>query len=271
MGVAAGIIANALARERLEHDAAKQHEALAHALRLSSMGQLATGIAHELNQPLTAIANYSRACVRRIATFGVEKAELSDILDRVSDEAIRAGGIIHNLRKHVKGGRSQRKRVPLDDIIDHAVSLLTGTARENKVDIIIDRRAESPNVRVDAIQVEQVVINLVQNAIESIASTDSTTREIHITTNHNRSFVDVEISDTGSGFSSDEAEKLFDQFHTTKPAGLGLGLSISRHLIESNGGTIEATASQPTGATFQFSLPIARAARTRKTASTNDD
>ena len=224
-----------------------------------------------MNQPLTAIANYSRACVRRIATSGVEKAELSDILDRVSDEAIRAGGIIHNLRNHVKGGRSQRKRVPLDDIIDHAVSLLTGTARENKVDIIIDREAEFPNVRVDATEIEQVVINLVQNAIESIASTDSAMREIRITTNRNRSFVDVEISDTGSGFSSDEAGKLFDQFHTTKPAGLGLGLSISRHLVESNGGTIEAIASTQTGATFQFSLPIARAARTRKTASTNDD
>jgi signal transduction histidine kinase/PAS domain-containing protein len=259
LAVAAGIVANGLARERLEIETLEQRDALSHALRLGSMEQLATGIAHELNQPLTAIANYSYACVRRLAASDPDREALSEILERVSDEAIRAGDIIHHLRNHLKGGPANRRSTSVNDIVTHASSLLVGTAREHRVDIIIDPAAALPNVYVEPTEIEQVVINLVQNAIDSIAAANSECREVRIATSRNRESVEVAVSDTGPGFSGEEAGNLFDQFHTTKPGGMGLGLSISRYLIESNGGTIEADISTQSGATFRFALPVADA------------
>ncbi len=217
--VAAGIIANAFARERLEQQAIVQHQALARALRLGSMSQLATGIAHELNQPLAAIANYSRACVRRLENQEIDSAELSEILERVSQEAIRAGGIVRNLRAHVKGGPRKRQASSIRQIVDHALSLLAGTAGDHGVKLILDYSPDLPSVEVEPTEVEQVVINLVQNAIESLALSDSERREVRITVKRDRAFVEIEVSDTGPGFREADRSKIFNQFHTTKPAG----------------------------------------------------
>jgi signal transduction histidine kinase len=263
LAVAAGIIAKALSRERLEKQAREQHDALSRALRLGSLGQLATGIAHELNQPLTAIANYSRACVRWLEGADIDRVALAEVLGRVFEEALRAGDIIHNLRNHVKGGPKARAVASIREIVDHACSLLAGTARDRDVIIRTEFRGSLPLVYVEPTDVEQVVINVVQNAIDSIVASNAPLREVRITAQRSRAFVDVVISDTGPGFSEGESRKLFDQFYTTKPGGLGLGLAISRALIESNGGTMTAVASS-IGASFRFTLPVASARRVNR-------
>ena len=262
LGVAAGIIASALSRDRLERQAVAQREALAHALRLGSLGQLATGIAHELNQPLAAIANYSRACIRWLDETDIDRDALAEILEHVSEEAIRAGGIIRNLRNHVKGGAKKRRDASVREIIEVACSLLAGTAHEHAVTILAECADPLPLVQVEPTEVGQVVINVVQNAIESIAAADSKVREVRIEARRKRAFVEVEIVDTGPGFGDVGRGKLFEQFYTTKPGGLGLGMSISRALIESNGGTIEVSDSS-SGASIRLTLPVARTRRTR--------
>lgn len=256
LAMAAGIIANALSREQLERRAIDHRDALSHALRLGSLGQLATGIAHELNQPLTAIVNYSRAGVRWLESENYNREALAEILDRVSEEGIRAGDIIHHLRNHVKAGPRARGAASVREIVEKASSLLAGTARDHDVTIFTSFEGSLPFVHAEPTEIEQVVINIVQNAIDSIDSARSDRREIAINARRNHSFVEVEIADTGPGFGSIDADRLFDQFYTTKPGGLGLGLSISRSLIEGNGGRMNAV-STPLGASIRFALPVA--------------
>jgi signal transduction histidine kinase len=262
LAFAASIIANALSRERLEHQASEHREALSRALRLGSLGQLATGIAHELNQPLTAIVNYSRAGVRWLATADFDRAALAGILDRVSEEAIRAGDIIHNLRNHVKGGARDRRASSIREIVEKACSLLAGTARDHDVAIVTQYEGSLPFVHAEPTEIEQVVINVVQNAIDSIAAAGMASGEVRVLSRRNRACVEVEIIDTGPGFGAGDPRKVFDQFYTTKPGGLGLGLSISRALIESNGGTMDVIASSR-GGIIRFTLPVAGAGRGR--------
>jgi signal transduction histidine kinase len=256
--IAAGIVANALARERLEQKALAQHAALARALRFGSLAQLATGIAHELNQPLTAIANYSRACIRWLQGAEIDAAAMAEVLGKVSDEAIRAGDIVRNLRSHVKGGPRQRAPTSIGEIVDHACSLVAGTARDHGVEIEVEYEPDLPLVNVEPTEIEQVIINLLQNAIDTLAADGLERRAIGISVRAKGAFIEVGVADSGPGFSQGAAAKLFDQFYTTKARGLGLGLSISRELIESNGGTIRAESS-PAGATFRVTLPVARA------------
>lgn len=264
LAFAAGIIANALSRELLEHRAFEHRAALSHALRLGSLGQLATGIAHELNQPLTAIANYSRAGVRWLTASEPDRDALVGILERVSEEAIRAGDIIHNLRNHVKGGPRERRASSIREIVEKACQLLAGTARDHGVSIAAHYEGSLPFVHAEPTEIEQVVINVVQNAIDSIVASKTKSGEVVISVHRARGAVEVEIADSGPGFGDGIPQKLFDQFYTTKPGGLGLGLSISRALIESNGGTIRAVAS-PHGGVIRFTLPVAGAKRRRTT------
>jgi len=256
LAVAAGVIANALSRTRLEREAVEQREALSRALRLGSLGQLATGIAHELNQPLAAISNYSRACARRLDASEIDRVALAEILTRVSEEALRAGEIIHNLRAQVKGGPKKQRTVSVRSIIENAYLLVAGTARDHNVEVKIDCGDDLPPVSVDPTEVGQVVINVVQNAIESIAMAEADVREIEIQARRLQGVVEVVISDSGPGFAPTSRGAIFGQFYTTKPGGLGFGLSISRALIEGNGGTIEAVDSAA-GAVIRFTLPEA--------------
>ncbi len=258
LSVAAGIVANALARQKLEDEGVRQREALAKSFRLGSLGQLATGIAHELNQPLTAIANYSRACARWLDAPEIDREAFSEILERVANEAIRAGDIIHNLRSHVKGGAHKRGSASVEAILDHASSLLAGTARDHNVLIHIQHGKDLPEVEVEPTEIEQVIINLVQNAIDSLVESDVVRREVTIRSTRKRGFVQIDVADNGPGVPQAERGRLFDQFHTTKKGGMGLGLSISRHLVDSNGGTLEALPDIGSGATFRVTLPIAR-------------
>lgn len=254
---AAGIAASVLEKRDHQEESTQHQHALAHALRVGSMGQLATGLAHELNQPLTAISNYTTACNRRLHDGNIDNDELTDILQRVTGQALRAGDIIRKLRAHVSKGGAPRKLEHINKLIERSLSLLAVEARESRVDLRFAPTEDLPRVSVDATEIEQVIINLVRNGIESIRDANAAVREIRIETSLRGKNLQVTIADSGPGFSEADAEELFNQFHTTKEEGMGLGLAISRFLVRAHGGSIEASASPGGGAVFQFWLPAA--------------
>jgi two-component system sensor kinase FixL len=221
------------------------------------MGQLATGLAHELNQPLTAISNYTTACNRRLRDGNIANDELTDILQRVTGQALRAGDIIRKLRAHVSKGGTPRKLEHVNKLVERSLSLLAVEARESQVDLLFSPATDLPRVSVDATEIEQVIINLVRNGIESIRDANSATRAVRIETSLQGKNLQVAVSDSGAGFSETDAEELFNQFHTTKEEGMGLGLAISRFLVRAHGGSIEASARPEGGAVFSFWLPAA--------------
>jgi signal transduction histidine kinase/transcriptional regulator with GAF, ATPase, and Fis domain len=254
---AAGIAASVLEkRDHMEESTRHQH-ALAHALRVGSMGQLATGLAHELNQPLTAISNYTTACNRRLRDGNIDNDELTDILQRVTGQALRAGDIIRKLRAHVSKGGMPRKLEEINKLVERSLALLAVEARESRVELIFSPAEELPRVSVDATEIEQVIINLVRNGIESIRDANSPKREVRVETSLQGKNLQVAVSDSGPGFSEADERELFNQFHTTKDDGMGLGLAISRFLIRAHGGNIEASSGPGGGAVFRFLLPAA--------------
>lgn len=256
LAMASGVIANALARERLEANSLQQHEALARAQRLSSLGQMAAGIAHDLGQPLTAIIGFGRACQMLLAKRRVDRVEVTRLLDAALSEAKRAGGIIHSLREHLAGRRTKPTPVHVGDIVMHLLPLVEAIGHSQRVTIETAIPAALPPVIVEASDIGQVIINLVQNAVASIVAGDADVREVRISARREGAYVMVDVADCGPGFADSDPELVFDPFYSTKPGGLGLGLSVSRALARANGGDLLAV---PTavGARLRISLPIA--------------
>jgi C4-dicarboxylate-specific signal transduction histidine kinase len=256
--LAAEMFANAVERRRLQRTTDDHRQALAHALRLGTMSELATGLAHELNQPLAAMASYAGACMRRIEAGTIDGPELTDLLGRVSNEALRAGEIIRRLRAHVGKGRPRRSSHRVDEIVASVLSLLDGMAADHDVQIFAEIEDGLPRVLVDATEIEQVLINLVQNGIDSIVEHDGPRREISIHANCiDRGAVTITVADTGGGIVPEALDTLFDQFSSTKAKGLGLGLAICRLIVVSHGGTITGGLGGDGGAVFKITLPVA--------------
>lgn len=230
---------------------------LVHVSRLSAMGEMASALAHELNQPLSAISNYMKGSRRLLADSADPNApKIEAALDRAAEQAIRAGQIIRRLRNFVSREESEKRVESLSKLIEEAGALgLTG-AREQGV---ILRFALDPScdlVLADRVQVQQVLVNLFRNALEAMSS--STRREL-IASNAKAAddMIEIAISDTGHGFGSDVQPNLFQPFFTTKENGMGVGLSISRTIIETHGGRMWAETNEAGGATFRFTLPVA--------------
>jgi signal transduction histidine kinase len=254
--LAAEMFANELDRNRLQTEADEHRAALAHALRVGTMAELATGLAHELNQPLAAMSNYADACSRRIDAGTIDPEETKELLGRVSGEAMRAGDIIRRLRAHVRKGGPHRAPHRVEAILDSVIGLLNAPALDQNVSIVTDIETDLPTVMVDATEIEQVLINLIQNAMESIADHGKDEREVQV---HARvlddRMVEVSVRDTGGGIAPEAAETLFDQFSSTKAEGLGLGLAICRLIVDSHGGMIEGRPNPEGGAVFRITLP----------------
>lgn len=254
LAMTSGIIANALARDRLEAQAAQQRDALARAQRLNSLGQLAAAMAHDLGQPLTAIINFSHTCSMLLENQQFDRAEVNRMLNRISAEAKRSGRLIHSLREHVAGQPRRPGAVSLAEILNDVFSVLEGAARTLRVKIDSELPASLPLVRVDPVEVGQILINVVQNGIESIAAADVELREIRIRAWRERALVAIEIADSGPGFVESEPGRAFEQFYSTKPGGLGLGLSVSRALAVANNATLEFVPVE-IGACVRLTLP----------------
>jgi two-component system sensor histidine kinase TtrS len=237
---------------------AQEHQAhLAHVARLNTMGEMATGIAHELNQPLTAILNYSNGGLRLLQRQGETDSVVHDALNGISKDARRAAGIIRRLREFIKRGEHRPERFSLRDCIEPAVELLRPRLIQNRIEVAINYTADMPEIVADRIQIEQVVVNLVLNAVDALQTVEPTKRKIYIAiVETENGQISVAISDTAGKLEEKVISHLFDPFFTTKSEGMGMGLSISRSIVEAHGGTIEYLLNDSQQTTFRFTLPL---------------
>jgi PAS domain S-box-containing protein len=237
-----------------EHSRARQAE-LAHAGRVNAMGEMTTTLAHELNQPLAAIVNYAQGSIRRVRAGGIKEDELLGALERIAALGSQAGEIIRRLRDFLRKGKPLRERVDINHVVREAADLANLEARRKDVTLRLELSDGLPPVLADPIQIEQVVLNLVHNAIEAIDQGQCPRREVIVQTAPDpKNGVEVIVRDTGPGFAVEDAERLFDTFYTTKATGLGMGLSISRSIIDAHGERLEAMPGAG-GAVFRFALP----------------
>lgn len=230
---------------------------IAHVSRLSAMGEMASALAHELNQPLAAISNYMKGSRRLLASSeDPNAAKIATAMDRAAEQALRAGQIIRRLRDFVARGESEKRVESLSKLIEEAGALgLTG-AREQGILLRFNLNPDCDLVLVDRVQIQQVLVNLFRNALEAMAHT--TRRELVVANSRAaEDMIEVEVSDTGHGFSDDVRTKLFQTFFTTKETGMGVGLSISRTIVEAHGGRMSVESNPSGGATFRFTLPAA--------------
>ncbi len=233
-----------------------QHQAeIAHVCRVSTMGEIATGLAHELNQPLTAILNYARGASRRLAADRERNAPLLDALEQVATQAERAGEIIRRVREFVRKRDVRRTRVDLNAVVQGAARMASAKAAKSKVEVRLHLLPDLPAVQADFVQLEQVVLNLLLNAIEAMEG-QAGRRELHARTSVNSGQeVLVQVTDVGTGLAPEHVEKIFEPFYTTKTEGMGMGLSIGRSIVEAHGGRLWTTPDGPHGATFSFTVP----------------
>ena len=230
---------------------------LVHVSRLSAMGEMASALAHELNQPLAAISNYMKGSRRLLAgSSDPNAAKIENAMDRAAEQALRAGQIIRRLRDFVARGESEKRVESLSKLIEEAGALGLAGAREQNVQLRFNLNPVADLVLADRVQIQQVLVNLFRNALE--AMTQSQRREL-VATNRKVAddMIEIEVSDTGTGFQDDVLPNLFQTFFTTKETGMGVGLSISRSIIEAHGGRMWAENNAAGGATFRFTLPAA--------------
>jgi len=228
---------------------------LTHMSRFTALGEMASTLAHEINQPLTAITNYLKGCHRLLERLeGESVAVLREALDQAAEQALRAGNIIRRLREFVARGEGERR---VESLIEEACTLALIGAKLNKVEVSFRLGEKADTVIADRIQIQQVLVNLVRNAIETMM-TSAERRELLIATMANADgMIEVSVSDTGAGISPEIAAFLFQPFVTTKSEGMGLGLSICRTIVESHGGKIWVEANPEGGTIFRFTLRIA--------------
>jgi two-component system sensor kinase FixL len=230
---------------------------LAHVGRISEMGSLAASIAHELNQPLTAIANYSEAARDLFdGEINEDKAALiQEALDETAKEAIRAGQIVARLRQFIGEGDAERRPESLSRLITEANALALVGSREHgiEVQVLLDRDADL--VFVDRVQIQQVLINLIRNAVDAMIASPIRSLLVSTEASGDDDLITISVEDTGSGISQEVAGQLFQPFVTTKQAGMGIGLSICRNIIEGHGGRIWFEAKPGGGTIFRFTVP----------------
>jgi two-component system sensor kinase FixL len=241
-----------------EESAARLDEAqneLARLARLNELGEMASTLAHELNQPLSAIANYVQGCSKLLDKVDDEYAvRMRGALDETAKQALRAGDIIRHLREFVTRGETERRPEDIKKLVEEAGALALVGSRERGVKSVFEFGPESGVVLADRVQVQQVLINLMRNAMEAMR--DSERRELVIRTHEvAATTLAVEVADTGPGIPDEIAAQLFQPFVTTKPGGMGIGLSISKRIIESHGGHLTVAKNDEGGATFVFTLP----------------
>ena len=230
---------------------------LGHASRLAAMGQLTASIAHEVNQPIAATVTNAEAALRFLSARRPDLDEVRDALGRVVRDGHRAGAVLGRIRALIKGAPRRDERVEVNAAIREVVELTRSEAMKNGVVVHTDLGDDLPLVPGDRVELQQVMLNLILNAIEAMSATSEGPRESLIKTGKTESDdVLVAVRDSGPGLAPAALEHIFTAFHTTKPNGLGLGLSISRSIIEGRGGRLWASANSPRGAVFQFTLPV---------------
>ena len=232
---------------------------LAHLNRVFTMGELTTSIAHEVNQPLTAVVTQGHACVEWLSSDPPDLGEARESARRIIQDGTRAGKILGHIRSLVKKEAPERGWLNMNDVIEELIVFLRGEALSQRIALRTDLAANLPKVRGDRVQLQQVVLNLIMNSMDAMRSLNGANggaREIWIRTRRDEAGVQVTVEDFGVGLNAAIAEKIFQPFFTTKEQGIGMGLSISRTIVESHAGHIWATPGGERGAIFQFTIPI---------------
>ena len=243
-------------RKRAEEALGKAQIELAHITRVMTMGELAASIAHEINQPLAAVVTNGSACMRWLARSQPELEEAKDAVQRIIRDGKRASEIIARIRALLKRTAANRAPLDINEVIQETMALAGSEARRRRVSLRTDFAANLPSVLGDRVQLQQVILNLMMNGIEAMSSVSDGSRQLLIKTQREDSEqVLISVTDSGIGLDPKRAEHLFEAFFTTKTEGMGMGLSISRSIIEAHGGRLWATPNAGSGATFQFTVP----------------
>lgn len=244
---------------RSESEKAAAYEArsqLAHVSRVTTLGELTASIAHEVNQPLAAVVTNGNACVRWLAADPPDLDEARAAIGRLVKDANRASEIIAQVRALTRSSPPQQEWLAINDIIFATLSLIDGEIKQNHVSLRTELADDIPPVRGDRVQLQQVILNLILNALEAMSRLAEGPRLLTVgSIRTDGAGALVTVVDTGPGLAPESLDRIFDAFYTSKPDGMGMGLAISRSIVEAHGGRIWATANSPCGAAFRFSLP----------------
>ncbi|HEX7044356.1 MAG TPA: ATP-binding protein, partial [Burkholderiales bacterium] len=244
-------------QRRAEEEAHLRRDQLAHTARVNIIGEMAASVAHEISQPLTAIINYAQGSMRRLRSDNMEPARLLGVFEQIVVQAQRVADAVVMLRRFVARRKPQRVAADVNTLIRQVVALANSETRGRGISIVLELADNLPPALVDDVQIEQVVLNLLRNGAEALASADAPQRELRVrTARADDGSIEVAISDSGPGLPPRLAAKLFEPFFTTKPDGVGLGLAISRSIIENHGGRIWVTPNPERGVTFRFTVPV---------------
>ena len=252
-----------LVQSRAEQALRRAQAELAHVARVATMGELTASIAHEVNQPIAATVLNAQAALHWLGAGPPDLEEARQALARIVDDGNRAGDVIRRIRDLIKRAPPRVEWFDINDAIREVIELTRAETVKNGVSMQTELAAGLPLVKGDRVELQQVVLNLIVNAVEAMSAVAEGTRELLISTARADTDVLVTVRDSGPGMPAEGLERVFDPFHTTKPTGLGMGLSISRSIIAAHGGRLWASTNAPRGAVFQFTLPFERAGHDR--------
>ncbi len=248
-----------LERKRAEAELRQAQAELAHVTRVTTMGELAASIAHEVNQPITGVVINGNACLRwlsRVADESIELKEARETIQRIIRDGNRAGEIISRIRALFKKTELTKEPLDLNETVREVMVFARSEIEKQRVVLRLELSSDLPHVAGDRIQLQQVLLNLILNAIDAMATVEGRTRDLVIQTQIGEAReVVVTVRDSGIGLPPESMEHLFTAFHTTKPGGLGMGLSISRSIVENHSGRLWLTTPEDPGASFHFALP----------------
>ena len=257
MAIIGSQIGQFIERKRAEEALAHARAELAHVARVSTLGEISASIAHEINQPLLGMVTSASSCARWLATRPPNMKRAQQALDRIVKAGIRASEVIDRVRMLVKRQPLRAEPVDLNEVIREVVAMVRYDLQRSGVALKTRLVEDLPAVPADRIQLQQVILNLILNGIEATREVEGRARQISIASRvDGRQAVHIEVRDSGVGLDPGSRKRLFEAFHTTKPQGLGMGLAISRSIVEAHGGRLWATDNEPRGAVFQFTLPL---------------
>lgn len=255
-----GLLVGAVVSERwrLEISLGQRRAELSRVARLSLIGEMASSLAHELNQPLFTTMGYTRSC-RQLLVRGGERDAILDLMDRATAEAERAAGVLRSIRDFLRQD-GQPAKVDLTAALDGILVFIRPDARRHGIALAVDLPADLPPLWIDAVQLDQILLNLLRNSLDALANREKRDGpdRIAVTATLGERMVEVSVADTGPGVPEDKVGPLFDLFFTTKPSGMGLGLPICRSIVEAHGGRLWLARNGPEGACFSFTLPVVR-------------
>jgi two-component system, LuxR family, sensor kinase FixL len=251
-----GILRDITQRKQSTHEVEELRARLTHVGRIGTLGEMVSGIAHEVNQPLTAIANYANACRRMLASGQAQPQDLGGTLEKISQQAQRAGDVIRGLRNLLRKRDQVRERLDCNQLVREVVRITEFELRQSGFRLVETLAPGLPPVIGDGVQIQQVILNLIRNAFDAMSQRVSGDA-VQVSTQAAADWVEIQVADSGPGIPQKVADRLFEPFFTTKPQGIGLGLSICKSIIGAHGGTLQFSSNAWGGATFQVRLPVA--------------